>query len=244
MDDGWDRSAQAWIDGIGEHGDWSRHAVLDRPMLARVSGRGFNVALDLGCGEGRFCRLMQAQGIRTVGVDPTAALIGRARLLHPDGDYRIERAEALNLGDATVDLAVSYLSLIDIPDLEAAIREVRRVLRPGGTFLIANLQSFNTASEPEGWRHDADGWHLRLRGYLGERSRWAEWGDIQVRNWHRPLSTYMAALLNEDFEMRHFSEPEPEGDMSERALQYRQAPWFLVMEWQKSAGGQRRAISN
>lgn len=233
MTDGWNSSAQAWIDGIGEHGDWSRRAVLDGPMLDRVGGRGFSVALDIGCGEGRFCRLIRAKGVRMIGIDPTIALIDRARLLDPDGDYRIGRAEALDLDDATIDLAISYLSLIDIADLGGTIREVRRVLRPGGTFLIANLQSFNSASEPDGWQNDAEGGHLNLRRYLDEWMYLTAWGNIKVCNWHRPLSTYMNELLNEGFELRHFSEPEPTGDPSDRALQYRHAPWFLVMEWQK-----------
>jgi SAM-dependent methyltransferase len=156
MTDGWDNSAQAWITSLGSEGDWSRRHVLDAPMRARVSGRGFDRALDLGCGEGRFCRLLQGLGIATVGIDPTTALIEHARRLDPAGDYRLGRAEALDIPDASVDLVVGYLSLIDIPDLPAAICEVKRVLRPGGSFLIANLQGFNTASIADGWTHKPD----------------------------------------------------------------------------------------
>jgi ubiquinone/menaquinone biosynthesis C-methylase UbiE len=66
-------------------------------------------------------------------------LIEQVRKLHPSGDYRIESASAISLPDASVDLGVCYLSLIDIADLDAAIDEIRRVLRPGGRLLIANL---------------------------------------------------------------------------------------------------------
>ncbi len=75
------------------------------------------------------------------------ALIDHARALDPEGDYRIESAEALGFADAEFDLVVSYLSLIDIPDASAAIREMVRVLKPGGTLLIANLTSFNSAGD-------------------------------------------------------------------------------------------------
>eukprot|EP01035_Chromulina_nebulosa_P009397 gene9398-biopygen7891 len=67
MTDGWDDSAAAWIADQGEDGDFGRRCVLDRPMLAQVRGRGFATALDVGCGEGRFCRVLTAEGLRTTG---------------------------------------------------------------------------------------------------------------------------------------------------------------------------------
>jgi SAM-dependent methyltransferase len=235
MPEDWDNSARAWIASQGTEGDWSRHHVLDAPMLARVRHRGFERALDLGCGEGRFCRLLQGRGIATVGVDPTSALIEHARHLDPSGDYRVGRAEALDLPDTSVDLVVSYLSLIDIPDLPAAIDEVRRVLRPGGSFLIANLQSFNTASVADGWTREPDGSRrFCIDHYMDERPRWSEWHGIRVQNWHRPLGTYLQALLRAGFELRHFEEPLALGGDARRAERYRRVPHFLVMEWEKA----------
>lgn len=97
---GWDESASAWIAAQGEDGDFGRRFVLDGPMRSRIMNRGFVTALDVGCGEGRFCRIMQAEGIRTVGIDPTGALIQRARELNVRGDYRIESAENFCLESA------------------------------------------------------------------------------------------------------------------------------------------------
>ena len=57
MDNGWENSAQAWIDSMGERGDrgdWGRQHVLDPVMMARVANGKFGDALDVGCGEGRF----------------------------------------------------------------------------------------------------------------------------------------------------------------------------------------------
>lgn len=235
MGDGWAASARAWIESQGHEGDWSRRHVLDGPMLARIGHRGCARALDLGCGEGRFCRLLEGRGIPTVGVDPTAALVEQARRLHPEGDYRVGRAEALDLPDGSVDLVVSYLSLIDIPDLPAAIGEVRRVLRPGGRFLIANLQSFNTASIADGWSREPDGSRrFCIDHYMDERPRWSQWHGIRVQNWHRPLGSYMRGLLQAGFELRHFEEPLAVGGDAARAERYRRVPHFLVMEWEKA----------
>jgi 2-polyprenyl-3-methyl-5-hydroxy-6-metoxy-1,4-benzoquinol methylase len=67
MDNGWESSAQAWIDSIGERGDWGRQHVLDPVMMARVAGGKFRNALDVGCGEGRFCRMLETAGVKATG---------------------------------------------------------------------------------------------------------------------------------------------------------------------------------
>jgi SAM-dependent methyltransferase len=230
----WDESAAAWIAELGDSGDFGRRFVLDRPMLARLEARRFARALDVGCGEGRFCRMLQARGIATVGIDPTEALIERARMLDAGGDYRIGRAEALDFPAASFDLVISYLSLVDIPDVAVAIAEMVRVLRPGGTLLIANCTSYNTASVDGGWTIDRDGEpRFRIDDYLTERAEWAEWRGIRIRNWHRPLRTYMALLLSAGLHLRFFDEPEPHGGNPAKIASYRRIPWFLIMEWEK-----------
>jgi SAM-dependent methyltransferase len=234
MTAGWDASAQAWIDTMGVDGDWGRRYVLDLPMLERVDALAPKTALDLGCGEGRFCRMMQELGVRTMGLDPTSTLIGQARSLDPAGDYRIGMAEALDLPSASFDLVVSYLSLVDIDDLDGALSEVERVLRPGGHFLIANLQGFNTAAVAQGWTREPDGsQRFSIDHYLEERPTWIEWNGIRIQNWHRPLSRYMSGLIDLGFHLTHFSEPGPVGVADDKADRYRRAPNFLIMEWRK-----------
>ncbi|WP_431203819.1 class I SAM-dependent methyltransferase [Bradyrhizobium betae] len=235
VSDGWAASAAAWIVEQGEEGDYGRRFVLDEPMRARVEGRGFRTALDVGCGEGRFCRLMQRAGIRTTGIDPTEALLARARELDPNGDYRLGRAEAMDF-DESHDLVVSYLSLIDMPDLAAAIANMVAALRPGGTLLIANMTSFNTAGPPEGWTRDGDGIpRFVIDHYMEERCNWVSWGGIRIQNWHRPLSTYMTLLLDHGLQLRLFVEPQPTGGDPNRNARHRRVPYFHIMEWQKPA---------
>jgi len=237
MSDGWDSSAQGWIDAQGEAGDWTRVHVLDRPMLARVDAGRFATALDVGCGEGRFCRMLRARGIGAIGIDPTTRLIEEAQRRDLGGDYRIGRAEALPFADGAFDLVVSYLSLIDIPDLARAIAEMARVLAPGGVLLIANLTSFATASAVPGvtWARDAAGNRLyfAIDHYLEPRPERVAWGEISIVNHHRPLGIYMSLLLAQGLRLTQFDEPRAGGADPERAAAYDRVPWAFVMEWRK-----------
>ncbi len=239
--DGWLESADAWVATLGDggaRGDWSREFVLDRAMLARIDGRGFRRALDVGCGEGRFCRILRQRGIEAIGIDPTAPLIECARSRDPGGDYRIASGETLDFADGAFDLVICYLALIDIPDFRRSIRDMTRVLAPGGSLLIANLTSFFTAGEAQGWVRDADGraLHYPVDRYLEEFPQRVHWEDVSVDNWHRPLAAYMRAFLDEGLILRFFDEPPSHGGDPRRAALYRRVPWFVVMEWQKPDG--------
>jgi SAM-dependent methyltransferase len=159
-------------------------------------------------------------------------LLAQARKRDPEGDYQLARAEALPFSDASFDLVVSYLTLIDIANFRVALREMVRVLRLNGTLLIANLNSFITTSA-KGWIKGVDGQYLHypVDRYLEEFSEWVEWSGIRIENWHRPLSLYMRELIARGLTLTFFDEPHPRGGERDRQLQYRRAPWFLVMEW-------------
>lgn len=239
MSNYWDQSAEAWIADMGEHGDFSREFVLDAAMLGRIEDRDFRTALDVGCGEGRFCRMLRAKGIAATGVDPTETLLRTARERDPAGDYREGRAEALEFPDASFDLVVSYLTLIDIADIRQAIPQMVRVLKPGGSLLIANINSFLSASGSNRWMRAEDGTYLHfpLDNYLQERCDIVGWRAVTLENWHRPLSLYMKLLLEQRLQLVHFDEPAPHGGDSETVSRYRRVPWHLVMEWRKGVHG-------
>ena len=239
MNNGWDSSAQAWIDSMGERGergDWGRQHVLDPVMMARVGRGRFGNALDVGCGEGRFCRMLESVGVKPTGIDPTRKLLELARERDPAGDYQLGRAERLAFADASFDLAVSYITLIDIPDFRAAIREMTRVLRPGGSLLMANLTGFTSACCDRGWVKDADGEYLHypVDNYLREFPLWLQWSGIRIENWHRPLAAYMTAFLEAGLILKFFSEPEPVSGQAIEQERARRVPWFVVMEWQRA----------
>lgn len=231
----WDRSAQAWLAQLGGAGDATRRDVLDAPMVAALPASGH--ALDIGCGEGRFCRMMQAAGLTTVGLDPTAQLLDAARERDPGGAYVKGRAEHLPFPDAHFDVAVLYLTLIDIADHVAALEQAARVLRPGGQLLIANMHPHATA-RPRDWDGTGGNWAQDRRFFaiddmMQPRANWYAWNGIEIQNHHRPLSSYMTACLDAGLRLRQFTDPPYTGDDPDIADKFHRMPWVFMMTWDK-----------
>lgn len=109
-----------------------------------------------------------------------------------------------------------------------------RVLRPGGSLLIAHVNAFTTAAEPNAWRRDLTGaLRYSLDGYLDIRATEIAWKGIRIVNWHRPLSFYFKALHAAGFDLKLFDEPEPQGGGAGKIAKYQRAPHFGVMRWEK-----------
>jgi ubiquinone/menaquinone biosynthesis C-methylase UbiE len=126
-------------------------------LLPEVSGLS---GLDIGCGEGHSTRLLARRGARMTAVDIAPAFIrlaaeeeGRAPL---GIEYRQASALALPFPDRRFDFAVAFMSLMDMPQTDQAVREAFRVLRPGGFLQLAITHPcFDTPLR--GWVRDGTG---------------------------------------------------------------------------------------
>lgn len=234
----WNASAQGWIAGMRAGGDPTRVDVMDAPMLDALPQQG--EVLDIGCGEGRFCRMMQARGLNTVGLDPTPALLAQAQSVDQEGHYVEARAEVLPFADNRFDAVVFYLSLIDIKGFRTAIAEAARVLAAGGKMIVANLHPHATA-RPADLTPKASSWLSRPNGaavYMvdemsRERDQTVAWGDVRIVNYHRPLSSYMQAFLNNNLSLTHFFDPPYTGGDEAIAKRWQRMPWAFQMIWKK-----------
>jgi ubiquinone/menaquinone biosynthesis C-methylase UbiE len=187
---------------VGSKADVARKGLLDDWMLDVVGDVEDRDVIDLGCGEGRFCRMLAAKGARTLGVDLQPSFVDYARSKAGSTEqYRIGDIQSLSaVSGGLFDLAVSYISLVDVPDQQGVIGEAFRVLSPGGRFVVCNLSPMATACTDEGpWFRDGDGekLHFVLDHYATEGARRLLFSSGQeLTNFHRMLSTTINNFLD------------------------------------------------
>jgi ubiquinone/menaquinone biosynthesis C-methylase UbiE len=116
MDNGWQASANAWITDMAEHGDFGRRYVLDPIVLPRALARAPKKALDVGCREGRFCRMLKQHSIDVTGVDPTPGLIEAARARDADSAYIEATAERLPFDDGAFGGPAVFRSITPVSE--------------------------------------------------------------------------------------------------------------------------------
>jgi ubiquinone/menaquinone biosynthesis C-methylase UbiE len=100
-----------------------------------------STVLDVGCGTGRLLRAAAERWPKAqlFGVDPAAKMIEVARKLNPHALFHVAPADAIPLPDGSVSIAFTTLSFHHWADQLAGVKEVCRVLRPGGRFILADV---------------------------------------------------------------------------------------------------------
>jgi SAM-dependent methyltransferase len=135
----------------------SASALLDR--LDPVVAGGARGILDVGVGTGNLAlaALTRWPAVRVTGIDASSEMVGAARVLAGDlpagaGDRfegRVAFAADLPFPDASFDFAMSSFVLQLVPSRAKALREIRRVLRPGGTFGYVSWLTDRTPFAPD-----------------------------------------------------------------------------------------------
>jgi malonyl-CoA O-methyltransferase len=153
-------------------------------MLPEVAG---STVLDAGCGTGRYLRLLRERGAKAIGVDLSAPMLARAHA----GGGRVARGNicALPIDSTSVDVVVSGLALGDVPDLELALAEMARVLRPGGCVVysvvhpIGDRAGWSRTFTAGGRQHAiATYWHS-----LDEHRRACADAGLRLTGWLEPV---------------------------------------------------------
>ena len=226
LSDAWEARAQDWITWVRKpgHDSYDRyHRDQFLPLLGAPGRR----TLDVGCGEGRLARHLAALGHRVVGIDASPTLIAAARELSPELELHVANAAALPLDDASFDRVVSFMCLHDVDDLDGAVREIARVLEPGGVACLAVVHPLNSAGRFE--KHG----RFVIRGSYLDSFRYADAVQrdglaMTFESQHRPLSAYFGALENAGLLVDALREPRTDGHDSWSRL-----PLFLHLRARK-----------
>lgn len=122
-------------------GDFNPNSVFERHL------QDASVIADLGCGTGEMLASLLGKGEKTlIGVDVSPEMLEQARLRLPESrnlELRIGELEHLPMREQEADAALMSMVLYHVSEPERAIREVYRVLRPGGLFLLVDFLKHN-----------------------------------------------------------------------------------------------------
>ncbi len=116
-------------------------------VLASLAESGPVIAVDVGCGTGRYLsgqqQLLDGSPITWVGIDPSPAMLAVAAAKGRNAMFVHGFAESLPFADTSVDYVHSSYTFHHFRDKERALDELRRVLRPGGCLRIVNIEPWS-----------------------------------------------------------------------------------------------------
>jgi SAM-dependent methyltransferase len=236
--DYWERTAEWWQREFTDGADPEYEEQILPLTAAELAGAGR--VLDIGCGEGQISRLVHTLGGRAVGLDPTWAQLTVASTRAGGPVYVQGRAGGLPFAAGAFDAVVACLVFEHIADVDDAIRELARVLRPGGTFVfLLNHPLLQTPGS--GWIDD----HIlmeqywRIGPYLVEDTTMEEVAKGVVLPFvHRPLSRYVNAMAANRLLITRMEEPAPPPGFVALADEYSDSatiPRLLLLRAEKQA---------
>ncbi|MFQ6078163.1 MAG: class I SAM-dependent methyltransferase [Thermodesulfobacteriota bacterium] len=244
--DMWNRNAKGWAQ-VMDKGNVYRQLTV--PAFLELVGdvTGLRI-LDAGCGEGNLTRMLAQRGAKVIGVDISEEMIRIARQKEAESPLGIEYVvgdlsclSSLSLG--TFDVVVCFFVLMDLPNHVKVIREIHRVLKPKGRFLIAILHPcFNPPVH--GWErcddeflfYKVDRYFYRVKikePFVLTTTEGKRQLDYPRIYFHRPLEDYIHALLGCGFRISKFVEPTPTPEIITSDPQWEKCgriPYFLIME--------------
>jgi SAM-dependent methyltransferase len=185
------------------------NAHYDRPAVLEMLGsvEGLRV-LDAGCGPGLYARELVAGGVRSVvGVDQSPEMVRLAtQEVFGPVEFRVhDLARPLDwLKDGSFDAALMALVIHHIDDRVAVLREIARVLRPGGRLVVST-------------HHPTGDWVRQGGSYFDVeliRETWSR--GWRVAYWRQPLEATCAEFEAAGFLIERLCEPVPTAALQER----------------------------
>ena len=163
------------------------HALMASWGMEQVSLPQEGATLDIGCGGGgNIQRLLQRCGqAKVTGVDYSPVSVEKSTKVNADAiakgrcEVLSANVAALPFKDSTFDMATAFETVYFWPDIEKSFAEVRRILKPGATFLIVN-EDDGLSGNNEKWEKMIEGMHTYTPDELAAHLTAAGFNNITI----------------------------------------------------------------
>lgn len=239
----WNAMGDEWFE-LAQTGE-ARNCFIMPNMLKFMGNVEGKKILDLGCGEGGYSRELAKRGAQLVSVDCSAKAIEYAVALAEKEHLFIEHFvrnsnDLFDMESEQFDIVLCSMMLMDCEDFEGTLREVVRVLKPGGRLFASVLHPCFDGNHDSGIGRQGVGIDRQVvvMNYF-EPEEWEAplWkGTIPVIWRHRTLEDYVKTFLKVGLTIVDMNEPranEEQAQISVALAWLRKIPLYLYWELKK-----------
>jgi ubiquinone/menaquinone biosynthesis C-methylase UbiE len=203
-----------WYGDYLSKGDSYQAQVILPNLLRMLALTKSDTVLDLACGEGFFAREFAKSGAKVIGADISPELIQKAKKAGGPILYKVAKASKLTFAkDKEFTTVACVLALQNMDDIKSVFAEVRRVLAPGGRFvLVLNHPAFRVLKR-SGWGFDdtAEVQYRRIDAYLSAAKVLVDMhpgkaAGPKTISYHRSLQDFTKALAPAGFAITRLEE--------------------------------------
>ena len=252
----WGEVAEWYNELLSNDNDSYQNKVILPNIIRIVDPKPQMKIADIACGQGFFSFAFAQKGAQVVGCDIGEELIKIAnnqkeKIQLSNVEFFVCPANKTPIADNSIDTAVINLALQNIEDLSGTIKEISRILKPNGKFVLTlNHPNFRIPHRSSWqWDDKTNTQYRRIDGYMSETNSKIDMNPGEnnstkkqfTYSFHRPLQNYFKALVKNGFAITRLEEwishkeSQPGPKQAEENRIRKEIPMFMCLEAERNS---------